>query len=50
MVRRTIYKIYLKNLQKNFKIYQTNKVSKKLNFKNIISLLKKIYRKDFLII
>lgn len=50
MVRKTIYKIYLKNLQKNFQIYQTDKVSKKLNFKNIISLLKKIYRKDFLII
>ncbi len=50
MVRKTIYKIYLKNLQKNFKIYRADKVSKKLNFKNIISLLKKIYRKDFLII
>ena len=50
IVKKTIYKIYLKNLQKNLNICKSTIKPKNIKLKKIILFISKILRKDFLIL
>ena len=49
-VKKTIYKIYLKNLQKNLNICKSTIKPKNIKLKKIILFIYKVFRKDFLIL
>lgn len=50
IIKKTLYKEYLKNLQDNQKLISLNKDAKNITYKKILKMCKKFYNNDFLVL